>query len=108
MSTHWNRNKRAVLSLAVRLGVKPRDVLACPLVAGSMFWARTEALWPLYALVDPTDFESEKGQTDGTMAHAIERLFSVGAHSIGLHCVDVSGRSFDYSTDVEFAFATKG
>jgi lipopolysaccharide biosynthesis protein len=108
MSTHWESNKRAVLSVSTRLGVGPRDVLGCPLVAGSMFWARTEALLPLYALVDSADFESEKGQTDGTMAHAIERLFSVGAHSIGLQCVDVSGRPFDYTADVECAFAANG
>jgi lipopolysaccharide biosynthesis protein len=83
-------------------------VLALPLVAGSMFWARTEALLPLYALVDSADFESESGQTDGTMAHAIERLFSVSAYSVGLDCVDVSMKPFDSSSDVEFAFAKKG
>ncbi len=108
MSTHWVSNKHAVLSLAARLGVEALDVLACPLVAGSMFWARTEALFPLYALVDSADFESESGQTDGTMAHAIERLVSVSAHSIGLHCIDVSGQPFDYTADVEFALAARG
>jgi len=108
MSTYWGSNQYAVLSLATRLGVEARDVLALPLVAGSMFWARTEALLPLYALVDSADFESESGQTDGTMAHAIERLFSVSAYSVGLDCVDVSMKPFDSSSDVEFAFAQKG
>jgi lipopolysaccharide biosynthesis protein len=108
MSTYWGSNKYAVLGLAARLGVDARDVLALPLVAGSMFWARTEALLPLYALIDSADFESESGQTDGTMAHAIERLFSVSAYSVGLDCVDVSMKPFDPSSDLEFAFADRG
>jgi lipopolysaccharide biosynthesis protein len=42
--------------------------------SGSMFWAKTAALKPLlehpFAL---NDFETETGQTDHTIMHAIER-----------------------------------
>lgn len=108
MSTYWGSNRSTVLGLAARLGIEAKEVLALPLVAGSMFWAKTEALVPLFALVDPADFETESGQTDGTMAHAIERLFSVSAHSVGLRCLDASMRPFDSNLDVDFPFADKG
>ena len=47
--------------------------------AGSMFWFRRPAL---AALADPRVralFEAEEGQVDGTIAHAMERLFPVEA-----------------------------
>lgn len=44
--------------------------------AGSMFWARLPALRALLdAPLTNWDFDDENAQTDGTMAHAIERLF---------------------------------
>lgn len=46
--------------------------------AGSMFWARTDAVRPLLeAGLDWKDFPSEQGQTDGTLAHCIERMLGV-------------------------------
>ncbi len=46
--------------------------------AGTMFWARLDALRPvLDKNFGPHDFEKEKGSIDTTMAHALERVFSL-------------------------------
>lgn len=80
----WGANEANVRRLATRLGLPPFDPEADRFVAGSMFWVRLEALRPLLdAHLDPQLFESERGQVDGTCAHAVERLFGL--------CVDAAG-----------------
>jgi glycosyltransferase involved in cell wall biosynthesis len=52
---------------------------------GSMFWMRSDALKPLLALnLDWSDYTAEPLPYDGSMLHAIERLFSLGLESCGL------------------------
>lgn len=46
--------------------------------AGSMFWAKTAAMLPLFNLnLEYKDFPEERGQADGTLAHVIERLLGI-------------------------------
>ncbi|WP_100154008.1 HAD-IA family hydrolase [Snodgrassella alvi] len=52
--------------------------------AGSMFWAKTAAIQPLFDLnLKHEDFPEEQGQTDGTLAHALERLLGIVPLQIG-------------------------
>lgn len=45
--------------------------------AGTMFWARIDAIMPVIDSVAVGDFEPELGQEDSTLAHALERLLNV-------------------------------
>ncbi len=61
---------------------KAEEILSRPgdygYFGGTMFWAHFEVIKPLLALhLLPDDFESERGQIDGTLAHGIERLLSL-------------------------------
>ena len=78
-------NTVRVTQLAARMGVDSDSLKYLNFVAGSMFIARTQAVIPLMNIaLNETDFEAEAKQKDGTLGHAIERLFSVSAFSVGL------------------------
>ncbi len=83
-------NLQRVDELRNRMGVvsdAERDLY----FAGSMFWCRPQALAPLLGLDLDAAFEVEAGQTDGTLAHAIERLFVASTLKAGLDIADTSG-----------------
>lgn len=72
----WLSNQACGRLWCNKLGITkiPRGYFDFP--AGSMFWARSEALQPLFkAHIRIEDFPEESGQNDGTLAHCIERLF---------------------------------
>ena len=64
-------NRRLVASVSQQMGI---DRAPRMFPAGSMFWFRPEAMARLLA-VQPEMFDVEKGLIDGTVPHAIERLF---------------------------------
>lgn len=101
MNTYWGSNKETVLELAARIGCTPSVVMTQPFVAGSMFYCRLSALGPLLNLaIRDKDFETEAGQVDGTMAHAIERVLSISVRSAGMSLVSTGNIC---SEDVEAA-----
>lgn len=74
----WLSNGPVCEALARRLGVTLDAQRYIDFPAGSMFWARVDALRPLYELDFPLSaFPPEQGQVDGTLQHAVERLFGV-------------------------------
>lgn len=83
-----------VRSLAARMGVDIPRSAPLDFPAGSMFWARTAALRPLLETgIRLSEFPEEAGQVDGTLAHAVERLYFVSCEAAGLHWVKIVQRS---------------
>lgn len=81
---------------------------------GSFFWAKVEAIRPLFDRgLQYSDFDEEKGQTDNTLAHVLERAIAKVAEYRGYHqaFVDreedniVIGHSTKYLRP--YSFATK-
>jgi len=83
MNACWGLNTDRVMQLAKRLGMQSQAAKAY-FPAGSMFYARREALDPLLSLaLEDNHFEIEAGQKDGTLAHAIERVFGLSVLASG-------------------------
>lgn len=71
----WDSNYKHAQLLAKRMGISSDLKIHFNFPAGSMFWARVDALLPLFDLcLDWVDYPAEPIDTDGTMLHAMERL----------------------------------
>ena len=80
----WGDNRVAAGRLARRMGIALYKCRFLDFPSGSMFWCRPQALAPLLDLrLEPEDFAPEQGQMDGTLAHAIERLFLFAVERAG-------------------------
>lgn len=84
LSDYMGGNAPALHALLGRMGIDAPPGEG-QFIAGSMFWIRLDALDPLLdAHLDEWLFEEEAGQTDGTWAHAVERVFALSARAAGL------------------------
>ena len=80
----WLQNRGIALSLGARLGIDITHLHYVDAPMGSMFWARSDALCPLLDLnLSYGDFPEEKGQTDGTLQHTLERFIVLAARHKG-------------------------
>lgn len=57
--------------------------------AGSMFWFKPDFFEPLLKHVHDSTFIVEEGQIDGTIAHAVERVFGLLCHENNLDIVEI-------------------
>jgi GT2 family glycosyltransferase len=81
---NWGGNLDIANGLLAKFGEPFSYDQALDFPSGSMFWARSAALKPLLDLhLSQEDFPSEQAQIDGTLAHAIERLFYIACEYAG-------------------------
>jgi lipopolysaccharide biosynthesis protein len=102
----WGDNFELSRRLARRLGVEMHINATLDFPSGSMFWARTAALTRLWDALSLDDFPYDHlgYQLDGTMAHAVERLFFVAAEVAGFSWVKVAyPKAFEYTRTIKFA-----
>lgn len=78
ISRHVGGNSAPMASVAERTGTDLAGMLARTpfFCAGTMFWFRRAALERVAGAGLADLFANEEGQTDGTVAHAMERLFA--------------------------------
>ncbi len=79
--------------------------------AGSMGWWRLQALRPLLdAHLYRSNFDAEHGQIDGTLAHAVERVFGTCCEHAGLRVTTAAAcvGEPDASGSEEYAYAQRG
>ena len=82
-------NTKSIVEISKRLNVINPDMFDFEFVAGSMFWFRSKALNFLLSLnITQESFCEEQGQTDNTLAHALERIFTLASITVGYEVVD--------------------
>jgi lipopolysaccharide biosynthesis protein len=91
MHNYYGSNANMINTLSQQMGLELKYLTDLNFVAGSMFYARKESLLPILNLnLSDQLFAPEAGQTDGTLAHAIERLFAVGLIATDLQLADTA------------------
>jgi lipopolysaccharide biosynthesis protein len=79
----WRGNRKKTRELARRVGIAT-DSVSFDFVAGSMFWAKPDALGHLSNLsLRYEEFEPEPLGIDGSLVHALERFVGLAAREMG-------------------------
>lgn len=90
-AVNWGENFEAAREFSARLGILLDERWLLEFPAGSMFWFKPRAIAPLLNCgLTFEDFPAERGQTDGTLAHALERIFLYVAEREGFKYVKIS------------------
>jgi len=89
MSLYYGKNASNLAVICKEMMFPNYRLSNLSFIAGSMFYARTAGFFPLLNTgLKEDDFEEEKGQLDGTMAHVVERAMSLSMEVSGLFIVD--------------------
>ncbi len=94
----WQENWALCCDLSSRLGLSIQKNQQLDFPAGSMFWFRPKSLGPLFKLgLTANDFQGGRRiRRNGTLAHAIERLFVLIAGKQGFSSKQVCFVPYDY------------
>jgi hypothetical protein len=79
----WDDNEKFVVPYLSNFGmtVFPRNL---HIPVGAFFWARSEALRPMFDMkLDWSDYPVEPLPYDGTLLHALERLYGLSVNHAG-------------------------
>jgi lipopolysaccharide biosynthesis protein len=88
---NWGFDYEDARALLQRLSILIDSDTTLEFPTSTMFWARREALDPLFkAGLRYEDFEEENGQVDGTLAHAVERCLVYVTQSAGFSYTKVT------------------
>lgn len=81
----WMDNRDVAMGLMTRMGLSDNLLKkSINFPVGTMFWARSEGLKPLFDLkLDWSDYPTEPLPNDGTMLHAIERIIPLVVKEMG-------------------------
>ncbi len=89
-SIYWGSNETLTRSLAASVGVNFPSEPNFVFIAGSMFWARPQALKVINFLpLDLSDFAPEPLPPDGTLAHALERFLGLSVLENGYSILEI-------------------
>ena len=94
---NWGYDYDMVARLLERCGFKLNSNKLLEFPSGSMFWGKSDAILPLLDLkLKFEDFQEEKGQIDGTLAHAIERVLLYICELANYRWVKVLDKTVEY------------
>lgn len=92
-TTNYDNVKKLAKELQINVNISADKEPIAPL--GTMFWFRPNALKPLFDKKWVyTDFPEEPNKVDGTILHAIERIYGFVIQSQGYYCAWVMNDSF--------------
>lgn len=88
---NWSGNVQHLKNLLPFLSLDIDRASQMPFAGGSIFWIRPWVLRDIVGLnLKPAAYEPEPVLTDGSLAHAVERLFSVVCHAADLRIEQAS------------------
>ena len=102
MALHWLYNTGKGAQLLGRMHI-PFENHMFFYPVGSFFWARTEAIRPIFDLkLSYQDFDEENGQIDGTLAHALERVVAFVTRHRGFDMYIYDAEDDKFATNISY------